>query len=73
MPRFVLLLFVTLVACTRPALADSPDRQKQDGVPAGKVTTGVFTESKIYPGTKRDYAVYVPAQYTADKPASLMV
>jgi len=30
-------------------------------------------ESKIFAGTKRDWWVYVPAQYTADKPAAVMV
>ena len=34
---------------------------------------GSSLRSKIFPGTKRDYSVYVPAQYKADKPASLMV
>jgi sugar lactone lactonase YvrE/enterochelin esterase-like enzyme len=29
--------------------------------------------SKIFPGTVRDYWVYVPAQYTPDKPACVMV
>ena len=53
--------------------AANPDRQVQPGVPQGKISPGVFTESKIFPGTKRDYSVYVPAQYAADKPASLMV
>ncbi len=50
-----------------------PDRNVQPGVPQGKVTPGVFAESKIYPGTRRDYSVYVPAQYDANKPACLMV
>lgn len=49
-----------------------PDAQRKDGVPKGTVTTYLW-ESKIYPGTKRNYYVYVPAQYTSDKPAALMV
>lgn len=52
---------------------DNPDRQIQPGVPKGKMTSGVFSESRIFPGTRRDYSVYVPAQYSGDKPASLMV
>jgi len=52
---------------------DHPDRQVQLGVPQGKVTTGVFADSKLFPGTSREYSVYIPAQYNADKPASLMV
>ena len=42
-------------------------------MPQGKVTPAYSAESKIFPGTRRDYSVYVPAQYTADKPACLMV
>ena len=51
----------------------NPDRNVQAGVPQGKVTSGNFIESKIFPGTRRDYSVYVPAQYTVDTPACLMV
>lgn len=50
-----------------------PDSHVKPGVPQGKVTTHQWTESKIYPGTVRDYAVYVPAQYDKAKPAALMV
>ena len=49
-----------------------PDSQRQPGVPQGKVTKYEWT-SKIYPGTVRDYWVYVPAQYKPDKPACTMV
>ncbi len=52
---------------------DAADREVQSDVPHGKVTSGVFDQSKIFPGTTRDYRVYVPAQYDAKKPASLMV
>lgn len=50
-----------------------PDSQVKPGVPQGKVTTHQWTESKIYAGTVRDYAVYVPAQYDKAKPAAVMV
>ena len=49
-----------------------PDSQPQD-VPHGEVTKAVFDHSKIFPGTTRDYWVYVPKQYNAAKPACLMV
>jgi enterochelin esterase-like enzyme/sugar lactone lactonase YvrE len=49
-----------------------PDSQRQPGVPQGKVTRYTWT-SKIFPGTVRDYWIYVPAQYTPDKPACVMV
>ena len=52
---------------------EHPDRVAQAGVPQGKMTSGKFTESQIFPGTQRDYSVYVPAQYKPEEPASLMV
>lgn len=45
----------------------------QDGVPKGKISSGQFANSEVFPGTKRQYKVYVPAQYDATKPANLMV
>jgi gluconolactonase len=53
-----------------------PDSQRQPGVPQGTVTHYTWTSDAghgLYPGTMRDYWVYVPAQYTADKPACVMV
>lgn len=49
-----------------------PDSQRQPGVPQGAVTQHEW-RSTIFPGTVRDYWVYVPAQYTPDKPANVMV
>src|SRR5258705_3614592 len=49
-----------------------PDSQRQDGVPRGTVTKHSWT-SQIFPGTVRDYWVYVPAQYKPDKAACVMV
>ena len=50
-----------------------PDSQPQANVPHGTVRTGTFTASKVFPGTTREYQVYVPAQYRAEQPACLMV
>ena len=49
-----------------------PDSKPQD-VPHGEVRQAVFAASKVFPGTTRDYFVYVPPQYRADRPACLMV
>ncbi len=50
-----------------------PDSQRQPDVPKGTVTKLNWT-SKIYPGTSRDYWIYVPAQYKATaKPACVMI
>lgn len=39
----------------------------------GTLTKHQFSDSKIFPGTYRDYWVYLPAEYDAAKPACLMV
>ncbi len=50
-----------------------PDSQPQPGVPKGEVLKLTFDQSKVFPGTWREYWVYVPAQYTPDKPACVYV
>jgi enterochelin esterase-like enzyme len=50
-----------------------PDSNRQEGVPKGVVTQHKFTSEKIFPGTVRDFWIYVPAQYDKSKPAALMV
>src|SRR5436305_6150826 len=42
-------------------------------VPKGEVMKYTFDQSKIFPGTTRDYWVYVPKQYDPAKPACLYV
>lgn len=49
-----------------------PESHRQPDVPKGTVTKHSWT-SKIFPGTVRDWWIYVPAQYNADKPAAVMV
>lgn len=50
----------------------APESFRHDGVPVGQITKHTWT-SRVFPGTVRDYWVYVPAQYSADKPACVMV
>ncbi len=51
-----------------------PEAKRQEGVPQGKVVTGEFGRSEIFPGTVREYAVYIPAQYDpSGDDAALMV
>jgi gluconolactonase len=42
-------------------------------VPKGEVKKYTFNQSKIFPGTTRDYWVYVPKQYDPKKPACVYV
>jgi enterochelin esterase-like enzyme len=70
-------LLWTAIAGTPLFAADDytlgPDSMVQQGVPQGKVTKHAWNDSKIFPGTVRDYWVYVPAQYRAESPACVMV
>jgi gluconolactonase len=50
-----------------------PDSKTQPGIPQGKTFDFTFEHSKIFPGTTRKITVYVPAEYTGDKPACVYV
>src|SRR5271156_6713065 len=50
-----------------------PDSLPMDGVPKGEIRGPFKLDSKAYPGTFHSYWVYVPAQYDASVPASLMI
>jgi enterochelin esterase family protein len=53
--------------------AYGPDSSPQPGVPRGTILEDEWSSSRVFPGTVRRYWVYVPAQYRASEPASLMV
>src|SRR5450631_214396 len=46
---------------------------ERSGVPKGELIKLSFDSSKIFPGTSRDYWIYIPAQYNPDKPACVYV
>lgn len=79
--RLGLVCAVCLAAFTAPIACHAqeesypahPDSIAKDGVPRGEVLGPFRWTSQIYPGTERDYQIYVPAQYTSDKPACVMV
>jgi gluconolactonase len=80
MKRYALILCAFGVALGMAEAAQEyplgPDSQRQPGVPQGTVTHYTWTSPAlrgIYPGTVRDYWVYVPAEHSADKPACVMV
>ncbi len=70
------MIAVSLLAATAAAGDEDyklgPDSMRQEGVPRGTVTKGVW-HSKVFPGTVRDYWIYVPAQYDGKEPACVMV
>jgi sugar lactone lactonase YvrE/enterochelin esterase-like enzyme len=47
-------------------------QDKQD-VPKGELARYTFDQSKVFPGTTRDYSVYIPKQYDPARPACLYV
>src|SRR6476660_8926535 len=67
------LLLTAVSSFAADDYAPGPDSLPQPGVPKGKVTKYTFEQSKIFPGTVRDYWVYVPSQYDAAKPSPVMV
>lgn len=58
-----ILLLASSIALAQPAT--------QTDIPTGKLTKLTFDQSEIFPGTTRDVWLYVPAQYTGDKPACI--
>jgi sugar lactone lactonase YvrE/enterochelin esterase-like enzyme len=65
MRRPLLPSLALLLACCTPLLADDP--------PKGEVTKYTIENSKVFPGTFRDYWVYVPKQYDGKTPACVHV
>jgi gluconolactonase len=75
--RRALIVLFSLVVIASAQTTDNyqpgPDSKPQPGVPKGEIVKFTFDQSKIYPGTTRDYWIYVPAQYKADAPACVYV
>ena len=83
---FALLLAVASTALTQSHAAEAtkapspddqyvpgPDSKEQPGVPKGTITKHMWTNSAVFPGTVREYSVYVPAQYKPGKAAAVFV
>jgi len=76
---FGLILCLALAAAAQTPVPTTdnyplgPDSRPQAGVPKGELLKFTFDKSKIFPGTTREYSVYVPAQYQPDKPACVFI
>src|SRR4051812_13421336 len=75
-PAFILLFLMLTVA----SVSSFGQQQQQPASapaagnwPKGTVTKYTFDQSKIFPGTTREYWVYVPQQYAPAKPACVYV
>jgi enterochelin esterase family protein len=53
--------------------ATPPDARSGPGVPRGELIEHLGWRSRVFPGTTRDWWVYVPAQYRPEEPACVMV
>ncbi|MFV0441986.1 MAG: SMP-30/gluconolactonase/LRE family protein [Planctomycetaceae bacterium] len=73
--RLLLIGWLGVMTARHAAAADEihPDTQPQTGVPQGEIQGPFQWKSKIFPGTVRDYWLYVPKQYDAAKPACVLV
>ena len=70
------LLLLHLQAFEQAPVENYPDDSasvEHAGVPKGEVMKFTFENSAIFPGTWREYWVYVPAQYRPDQPACVYV
>jgi gluconolactonase len=72
---YIILLCPLMLCAQQPAEKYPVDSASvaHAGVPKGEVLKFSFQTSKIYPGTYRDYWVYIPAQYDGKKPACVFV
>jgi enterochelin esterase family protein len=68
----LLAILMTSLARAGDDYTLGPDSQRQEGVPQGAVEHRIW-RSAVFPGTLRDWWVYVPAQHSQDKPANVMV
>lgn len=81
MKPFILFLAVAAVSCAQTPQTPNPDilyklgpdSLPMDGVPKGEIRGPYVLPSRAYPGTQHTYWVYVPAQYSAQIPAALMI
>ncbi len=70
---FLLLSFAAFEQAPAENYPEDSASIEHAGVPKGEVLKFAFENSKIFPGTWREYWVYVPAQYRSDKPACVYV
>jgi gluconolactonase len=74
-------IFIAIVFVQTLSFAQAPlEKYETDdasiehaGVPKGEVLKFTFENSAIFPGTWREYWIYIPAQYRPDKPACVYI
>jgi enterochelin esterase-like enzyme len=69
----IALLLLATPAFGADDYVPGPDSKPREGVPKGDVLKFAFDQSKVFPGTTRDYWIYIPKQYDPAKPACVYV
>jgi enterochelin esterase-like enzyme len=76
MRRFFLLPLLLLAShAAEPDFPLTADSQPQASVPKGELITGSYTvrDGSVFPGTVREYQIYLPAGLDKTQPAAFMV
>src|SRR6188768_30130 len=76
MKSLVLIIFLCIQVLAFSQEADypvDPASVEQPGVPKGEILKFSFDHSSIFPGTWREYWIYVPAQYKPGSPACVYI
>ena len=69
----VLLSSPSLRAQTPESYPIHPDSKVKPGVPQGSIEGPFSWTSKVFPGTERNYWLYIPSQYKADESACVAI
>jgi gluconolactonase len=70
---FRMIILSLIIALVRTFDAGADDTKPSTTIFKGEVSRHVFDRSRIFPGTVRDYWIYVPRQYDPAKPACVYV
>ena len=72
---FVLLLLSRLALTAEPEFALAEDSKPNPNVPKGTLLKNAYTakEGSVFPGTEREYQIYLPPGFDQAKPAFFMV
>lgn len=75
LPLLTALLFSTVLIQAADDYPLTEDSKVHEGVPKGEIIKETFTaaEGSVFPGTTREYNVYIPSQLDRSKPAPYMV
>ncbi len=72
---FLLPLLLLAAHAAEPDFPLTADSQPQASVPKGEIFKGSYTarDGSVFPGTERDYQIYLPAGHDKTQPAAFMV